>query len=504
MMWSLGAGCATDGLDPVNNGGGDGDSGLRERDASGGGGGSDVSSPDLGGGGDDAGGVGEDAGGQDAGGVDAGGGDDAGTEDAGGDDAGASDAGVDSGMEDAGDPDMGQMDPTCADVITLDRTYDLGTATPVPQLSSRVVFDGESIWVVYTRREMTGVGDGDVYAARYACDGAVINAPFKVSEGTGINDANPQIAVGGETVWIVWTANVNGDQKIFARAYDRGGQPRSASPIDVVPQIGGQPISTLVWEPDVAVLSETEAVLVASYASPTAGNAFQVLVQRLDPTGSLIGDALEAYDEKDVDQTRPTVTSAPDGSFHVAYTRDDKTDPNDLPRVYLTRFAPGATESDPGGPIRVDPGPVDNQIARYAKERLPNGETYLVAQRDSTGDNDLIVRDGRYGGSATLGLTAAGPTVNLRPSIAARPGGGAIAWYRAAPSPVAGDVYVSGFENNGGAFLMGTPFQIPTSNPGRPPYGPGIAHVGDGIYFVTWSEGTSIGSATLKGRFVQP
>ncbi len=60
MMWSLGAGCATDGLDPLNNGG-DGDTGLRERDSSGGGGDSDVSNPDLGGV-EDAGSGGEDTG----------------------------------------------------------------------------------------------------------------------------------------------------------------------------------------------------------------------------------------------------------------------------------------------------------------------------------------------------------------------------------------------------------------------------------------------------------
>ncbi len=65
-------------------------------------------------------------------------------------------------------------------------------------------------------------------------------------------------------------------------------------------------------------------------------------------------------------------------------------------------------------------------------------------------------------------------------------------------------MYISSFENSGGAFLMGNPLKIPTANPGRPPYGPAITHVGDGVYFVTWSEGTSIGTATLKGRFVQP
>ena len=390
------------------------------------------------------------------------------------------------------------------------RTYDLGTATPVPQLSSRVAFDGESIWVVYSRREMAGVGAGDIYVARYACDGAIINSPFKVSEGTGINDANPQIAVGPDTVWIVWTANINGDQKIFARAYGKDGSPRSASPIDVVPTLGGQPISTLVWEPDIAVVSSDEAIMVASYASPTAGNAFQVLVQRLNAAGSIMGDALEAFDEKGVNQTLPSVTAAPDGSFHVSWTRTKDADPMtgapaEGPNVYFTRFAPNATEADAAGPERAEPGgTLDNTQSRYSREQLPGGQNYLVFSRDSSNTNQLLVRDGTLGGSAALGVAGSSSSVDIRPSIAGRDGGGAIAWFRAAPSPVSADVYVQSFTAQGGSLTMGSARQIPTSEPGRPPYGPAITHVGDGIYFVSWSEGTSIGAATLKGRFVRP
>jgi hypothetical protein len=134
-----------------------------------------------------------------------------------------------------------------------------------------------------------------------------------------------------------------------------------------------------------------------------------------------------------------------------------------------------------------------------------DGKVYLAFQLDSTGENDILVKDGTFGAPNAFG-TIQGSEIDLRPSIAGRVegGGGAIAWFRANPSPIRNSVHVASFQLSNNTFTLGQEVDIPTSDFARPPYGPAITHVSGDIYFITWSEGSSTGNTLIKGRFVKP
>ncbi|MEC9440428.1 MAG: hypothetical protein VYE40_04900 [Myxococcota bacterium] len=416
------------------------------------------------------------------------------------------------GGEDMGPTeDMTPPVQTCLSKLTLASTFDVDGGGVAGQYYSRAAFDGEAVWVVYNKREAAGAGDGDIWAARYACDGSAMVAPFQVNTGGGMaNDYHPNLAIRGEDLYVLWSREEDGANFPVMRAMRTDGTGMMAQEAIITPEIAGEPLSNLIWETDVTALPGGEAAFTASFASEKAGT-FQIVVQRFDRTGALVGDALEAFEEKGVEQTRPSITSLEDGTLYVSWTRYKAADAmagssEEPPRVVYTRFAPGATEPDVAGPFPAQPGATgDNQLSRYSKERTIDDKVYLAFQLDSTGENDVLVKDGTFGAPLAFG-TIQGSAIDLRPSVAGRVegGGGAIAWFRADPSPIGNSVHVASFQLNGNSFSIGQEIDIPTSNFARPPYGPAIAHVSGDIYFITWSEGSSTGNTMIKGRFVKP
>ncbi len=407
-------------------------------------------------------------------------------------------------------PDMAPTNP-CLNALVTNQTFEVHTAGFDGQYYSRAVFDGEGVWVVYAMREAADSGTADIWAARLGCDGQPLVAPFEVGETmTGINEVNPAIAALDDSVYITWVKDTSSDDRIMMRAFDRQGTARQATPVDITPVIAGEPISGLFTELDVAALPQGEAVISVSLYSQDAA-AFQVAAQRFDGAGNLIGDPMEVFDEKGVEQTRPSITSLEDGSFYVSWSRYKPADavagtPEDPHRVVYTRFAAGATEPDQGGPFPAQPGAMqDNQLSRYSKELTSNNKVFLTFQSDSTGSNDILVKDGTFGASVTTGFVG-NSGYDLRPSISARRdgNGGAVVWYRASPSPTRNEVHIQRFDvSANGTFNFGPDTTIQTSDFARAPYGPAITHVAGNVYFIAWQDGASTGTARVKGRFVQ-
>lgn len=413
-------------------------------------------------------------------------------------------------LEDMLPEDMGAPGNGCLDLLVSGTTFPLHPSGFEGQLYSRAVFDGQGVWIVYAMRETPEIGSPDIWATRIACDGTPLVAPFEIGNpASGINEVNPAIAARGGLVYMAWIEDTSSQDRIMMRSFTTDGAPLQAEPVDVTPLQGGVAISGLFQELDIAALPGDEAAFsVSHYAAPAS--AFQISVQRIDSAGNLLGSPMEPIEEKGVAQTRPSISALTDGTLYVSWSRYKPADtnagtPEEPNRVVYTRFAPGASEAEQGGPFPAQPGSnTDNQLGRYSKELTSNDRVFLTFQSDSTGSNDILVKDGSFGANPTTGFVG-NSGYDLRPSVAARRDGmgGAVAWYRANPSPTQNEVHVQRFDlNASSAFQFGADTTIPTSEPARAPFGPSITHISQHIYFITWQEGTSAGRAKIMGRFV--
>ena len=127
---------------------------------------------------------------------------------------------------------------------------------------------------------------------------------------------------------------------------------------------------------------------------------------------------------------------------------------------------------------------------------------YLAFQTDQ--NNNILIKDGAFGAPLSFGEAGQSGRADLRPNVAARMGGGAMAWLRADPSPTKNLLFAQPFNKSAGQISMGSAKQIPIGQPVRAAgnYGASISHISGTTYFISWSEGSTNSDATLKGRFV--
>lgn len=426
---------------------------------------------------------------------DAGGGDgDAASDDASGDEDGSS-----------SDADTGEYIPgTCGDEVLLDSTIAIDDGLS-GQLYPRAAWDGTGVWIVYNRREEEG-GPEEIYAARLACDGSFDVAPTRISAGNGDRNYMPNIASRNGITHIVWVTQPAGQNPgtIHLTSFDPSGEQRFTVAPEITPMGGEEPISGLVWEPDVAVMDDGSGVLAVSAGT---GEEFQTVLQRFDRDGELDGQGFFPHTEKGVDQKRPTLAAGHDGTLYVAWTRYKAADPDagtpeEPERVVLASIPAGATMTVPQTPVAAKPLTNPNPIGRLAKEAGPDGQFFLGFQVTTDSRADILVRDGSSFETAQTATFGSAGYINFRPSVAGGDTMGVLAWYRYDESPLRNEVVVQPFTTDGGSIAAGDAVPIPTENPGVPPYGPDVTWTGDTTYFVTWSEGASGPETRVHGRFV--
>jgi hypothetical protein len=392
--------------------------------------------------------------------------------------------------------------PTCADMLNTQTTFDIDAAGEAGQYYSRTAFDGDSVWIVYNRPESPAVRDEALFIARLGCDGSVRLAPTMIGQGAGFRDLAPSIAVGPEHIYVAYNAEerVNNTQRIMLRVLRKDGSPVTPAPVEVTPTNGaGQPISTLVWEPDIAALPSGTGALIVASAAVGSDATFQIAAQRVDLTNARDGEGFVVYEEKGVEQHYPALHISPTGLATVAWTRGSPFDAANA-RVVTTTIAPGATSAPAPGP--ANPGSnKDNQLCALSKEVLPGGKVFLAFQTDQSSAADLGLREVTPG--APLRLVTMGSTskLDLRPTVSVGPTTGVVGWLRANTSPVSNLLILQPFDHATG-LAKGAERTIQTATPVRPPFGPGITHVTGSTFFVTWSEGATTPTARVKGRFI--
>ena len=412
--------------------------------------------------------------------------------------------------DDLGGQDSGPVAQTCMNRAVMNQTFAAHTGGFDGQLYSRAAYDGRGIWVVFAMRETAETGTTDIWATRLDCDGSALLAPFKVSDPViGVLEVYPVIAQRDGAIFIAWVEDTSSTDQVKMRAFDADGSPRQSAAMAITPSVGGAPVSGLLKEIDIAAVSSDEAALSATFYSLTDGND-QIAVQRFRDDGTLLGEAFQPVQEKNVQQSKPSITALNDGTLHVAWTRYKPADPStgaaaQPHRVVSTRIAPGALVADLGGPFAADPAStLDNQLGRYSKEITAQDRVYLAFQSDSTGSNDILLKREAFGPSLSV-ASVGNSGFDLRPSVSAREDGlsGAVTWFRVLSSISQGEIHVQRFDASAtGQLSFGADMTIPTIDPARAPYGPTITHLFGDVYFVGWQEGPSASKARVMGRLI--
>ncbi len=425
---------------------------------------------------------------------------DTGPDDTSGDDAGD---GTTADAADATTSDTITQPDGCKDVGALETTIALDENGPVGQYYARAAFDGEGVWVVYTRKEVDS-DDEDIFAGRILCDGTIDVEPTKINTtGDGVRDYAPSVDVRAGIVHFVWTTDLESDLGVGYRSFTVDGSPSLNESVDVTPQTdAGEPISQLIWEVDIAGLPDGGAVIVASYGD---GENFRVFAQQIDQTGSRAGSHIDVHTmSPQPDQYTPMVAVRSEQRVWISWNSSMGENLTNS-TVYRTL---DLTDPQPAEPSSLDPheGFVSQGVPAPFAEPLPEEGVAFLAYTTAEYRVKLAAIGDADASDVFTGTNASTP--NLRPGLAAGLNGGVVAWYSGDPSPVQNQVKIQPFGHNPtDGSVLGTPSTIPTASAqdyARAPYGPSVVHVGNGAYFVVWNEGPATNEAKVVGRFIQP
>ncbi len=405
------------------------------------------------------------------------------------------DSGADMRMNNA----VRDCDAITEDIITVDSLGRTG------QFYSSVAFDGNGVWVAYNRPENDQVDDEAVFIARVGCDGAVDVGPLQISESaSGRRNYFPAIDYHADRIHVVWvsqptTAN---PKAVKYQWFEPTGVPGLSTPADVTP-IGAveDPVSETIWELDIAGYDDG-AVVVAT----ALGEDSQIVAQRFGFDGFRVDEAFFPFADKGVDQSNPTVSALPNGELYIAWTRFVPADPDagtaeEPKRSAFVTISAGSIVPAQAMPIFTDVLSPNNELSKLAKDPGPNGELFLAYQALEPTDANINVRDLTADG-ARRGIFGSDNFVNFRPNIAAGTSGGAVAWFRFNQSPIDNEVMIQPFSvDPQGFFMPGTAVTVPIETKAIPPYGPGLAHLGNDRYVVSWSDGMSAPETRVKLKF---
>jgi len=389
---------------------------------------------------------------------------------AGGGDAGAEDAGrMDTGAPDAGGSDAGP--PSCAEQAPLDVDLEIDPGGPDTQIHAAAAFDGEGIWVVYNRPEPGDTGNFDVWAQRLGCDGEpLLPSPLRVNTTTPHNDVDPDLAVSDGRVLFAWSSDsgeLPDNLSLHFRVFEVDGTAVMEEDAELVTTWDGADATGNHWEASVTGRPGGGFVVAGSRAIPDA-TTFQVFAPPLTAEGALDGDTWYPVLEPDVSQTAPSVTYRDDTPW-LAWTREDDTTQQvmlaELPAAGDATAAPGLESLDSSASADLD-------------------RAWLALSDTTDGGpvNIHLVGDVEHSIGAAF-------EPEHSPRVSAD--GPAVAWFR----------NESGIRNELLVARAGGPERTVANE--VPPYQPAFTSVGEGVYFVAWSEGTSPDFRAV-GRFVSP
>ncbi|MEZ4460067.1 MAG: hypothetical protein R3E66_10130 [bacterium] len=393
------------------------------------------------------------------------------------------------------------MPGACAANVTVGSAFALDPLGEAGQFYSVAAFDGASIWVVYNRPQSMNVRDEGIFVVRLGCDGAILTPPTLVSPDADARNYSPTLAAADGRAYVLWVHQPNGGnaKQLLYVGFRSDGSRITPEPVDVTPSLGEMPLSETIWQPDLAATSDG-AVLVAE----VLGTETQVVVERFTPAGEVTATFL-AFGEKGVDQRSPSVGVEGDKTW-VVWTRYQPADPNTgTPEVpdspAFVSFTGDSQVPDQGAPTVFPAVGEEIPLTSVSPQAGPNGEMFMAYNFVAPRQSLLTVRQLGVAEQITTGAGTAGQ-LNFRQTVVSAAGGGAIGWYRYTSSPQKSSVVLQAFRVDQGRLTLGPENVVLPSYDAIQPYGPGLAHLEDDLYFVTYTQGASAPEARVYGRFV--
>ena len=404
------------------------------------------------------------------------------------------DGGVDSALDAASDgaldatPGAGPQD--CMSLLTLGVDLPIAPDAPDTQIHPFAVFDGLGVWVAFSLPETSGGTGFDTWAARLACDGSFLVAPFLVNTtATAPNDVDPVVGLSGDQVLITWNADTGmapANLQLGYRAFAVDGTPLGDD--QRLTLAGGDPYTQNVLLS--AIEPDGDGFRLAGIRGVEATGTFQAFTQALDATLAPVDSGAEIFAEVGVTQQNTALVSTGDGSFLAAYDRDDGMEAQVVHRS-LAAGAPDPVVSVPGfvrtaGPaVAVDSTDAVGRIVALSAGSATRAQVHVVD----------VARPG-----VTAQLFGSSSRLNFAPKIVLEGGVGAVMWLRN-ESGIRNTLFIQGLHYGGAAFSTDAEIEITTPSPVAP-YAPSLTRISDDVYFVSWAQGISP-AFRIFGRFVR-
>jgi hypothetical protein len=333
-------------------------------------------------------------------------------------------------------------------------------------------FDGENLWLTYTIREGE-TSNFDVVLRRVACDGSTGPTVIVNDSADGDSDLDSDITISGERLLVGYqTDDQSGENSAirpFVRAFDLSGEAIASSQA-VARERDGATIMATNWM--VRVASRPGGFWVAGTWGVEEVSGFRGYAARLDLDGVELAPAV---DVAPTDQTESQTNLAiSDGETpYVAWTNF-----GDASQVASTPFGGSVTEFESGSITEDNPALSGELLSLQA-----GGGARLSIQ----------VRNLVTGASASIGGIS---DANAYSDIAGSPDAFALVWLRQV-SGTRNRVFVaSGSETAGEMTLSAT-------SADAAPYPPFIVALGEGRYFVGWTQVVMSPNFQVHGRIVE-
>ncbi|MCB9523441.1 MAG: hypothetical protein H6702_08660 [Myxococcales bacterium] len=393
----------------------------------------------------------------------------------------ALDGAVDGAAVDQAPPDVGppadMAPPGCFDHRPDNENFALDGDGEPGQIHLQAAFQpGRGLWVVYNRPH-PGRSDFDVWLTRVGCTPADDVPPFQVDDDAADpNAGDPSLAVHGDRVLVVWQGEVPGrEPNLWVRWRLIGAD---GVPLGPTGRIDTGDPAQVHWM--AAAEATADGFVVAGVRTGAVENRFTIFAQRLDADGAPVGPVGEDARQTG-GQVEPTVGVSSGGEVRVAWLDDGQQGP--VARAVLGDF--GLTPL-PGVAVG------DQVQSKISYDRAGQWLATGVAP------GDIALWPGAVMPDATPRWFGQNGT-STSPGVASGPGGGVVGWFRL-DRGIRSTPFWQAFDATG--VPQDVPRQIPTAEPAAP-YPMALTHVGDGRYFIGWSQGVSPAFLGM-GRFVRP
>lgn len=420
----------------------------------------------------------------------------------------------------SGDADVPTAPFGCDPTQVRTSNFEPFADAPKTQIHPATAFDGQGIWFAFNLPALDGSANFAPWAARVACNGDVLIAPFQVATGAG-NAVDPAIAIQDDTVAIVWQEdipeNAPDNMDVWIRTFGIDGTPRTADAVLLTPTAQGNPVPGTLWLPSVAAVDD--GFLIAATLADGELELFQTLLVRVDTYGNpaLDTDAQTPLDafwparEAGTTQTYPAIAADAEGRMWTAWTRWPEGQEDAVDRVVFGALG------DWGQSMTPAPFPdaqAESQGAHLAVTREGPPVVVLAA---TIGGEDLAVRLRQIVPQTTAqDLVLNTPSkIDHSPVVALDGSRGLVAWYRVRTGYQA-DVVFQRFDRVDGKLVPRGQEDIANlPEPGGHQhaaigaYPLALTPVGSGRYLLSWVEQTPQTPTQerefrIRSRFVAP